>query len=363
MCAYQLSHFIKCQNFLECLILQKTLWLRNTTSFRTCSSHPTTHKILFTQEFSVSPFANLKIDCNFNLALQPLSVNKYINQDRIIINTFCHKTVDAPIINYQQNGDEIAISSSGTSADCLCIVEAPIKANFDIVVDGDGCVSAGSFENDFLKIKTHFGNVEVDKLQSGDVEIVSLFGDVICKRNTQATSILLKTKTGKIKTDKLQGKKLIIETESGDVTTEASYCDSSCFKSKTGNFYLQNVHKTCEIAVEDGYVSLMVFDGKLNLVLKRGKADVLLSRILEDSIVSVEEEGCLNLKIVENCFDSTGFRIETKNLKNSTTFDCIEDDNVVVIKSKLEQENVVNVKCKDVTVEKITVSDLFRLLK
>lgn len=264
----------------------------------------------------------------------------------------------------QQNGDEIAIRSSGASVDGLCvIVEAPIKANFDVVVGGDGCVSVGGFENDFLKVQTNRGNVEIEKLQSGVVEVVSFGGDVICKRNTQASVICLKTQSGSIKTDKLQGKKLVVETASGDVATQASYCDSSSFKSKSGNFYLQNVHKTCEIEVEDGYVSLMVFDGQLGLSLKRGKVDVVLSRILGDSKVCIEEEGCLNLKIVESCFDGTSFRFETSDFKNNGSFDCSKDGGVFVIKSKLKQENVVNVSCKEVSVETISVLDLFRLLK
>lgn len=338
-------------------------YLRSATLILKPPARHTAYKPPFTQEFTVSPFSNLKIECNFNVALQPLSVSKYMNQDRVIINTLCHKTSDVPTVDCQQNGDEIAIKSNGNSTGLCVIVEAPIKANFDVVVGGDGCVSVGSFENDFLNVQTTKGNIELEKFQSGDVNIVSVTGDVICKRNTQATQIRLKTKSGSIRADKLQGKQLVVETESGDVTTQASYCDSSCFRSKTGNFYLQNVHKTCEIDVEDGFVSLLVFDGTLGLNLKRGKVDVVLSRILGDSRICVEEEGCLSLKIVESCFDGTAFRFETSDLKNNGGFDLCEDGGFFAINPKLKQENVVNVNCKEVNVERISVLELFRLLK
>lgn len=346
-------------------IIRKIFSSHNTTRTLRCFA---TYKPPFTQEFHVNPFSNLKINGNFNIALQPLNINKHINQDRVIVNMICHKTaIEPPAIDCQQHGNEITIESgSGENhSDCLCVVEAPLKANFDVVTNAGGCVSVGSFENDYLKIKTDAGRVELDKFQSGDIFVSTVSGDVSCKKNTQAVNIRLKTSSGHIKTDKLQGKTLEIATDSGSVTTQASYCDRSSFKTKTGNFYLQNVHKTCEICVaEDGYVSLMVFDGTLELLLKRGRADVLLSRILSDSTVSIQEAGNLNLKVVESCFDDTSFVIETADFKNSVKFDdCVRRDGVVEIRSRLKQANVVNVSCSQVNIENVSVLDLFRLLK
>lgn len=345
------------------IIIRKLFLFRNVISVLQPITRFKTYKAPFTEEFLVNPFSNLKIDCNFNIALQSLNVNKYINQDRVVINTICHKTTEIPVIDCEQIGDEITIKSSGVFADCLCIIEAPLKANFDVQLTGAGCVNVGSFENDYLRIKTESGNVELDKFQSGDITVATLSGDITCKKNTQAANISLKTKTGKIKTGKLQGRNLEIETDSGNVLTQASYCDNSCFRSRNGSFYLQNVHKSCKIFVEEGYVSLMVFDGVLELFLKSGKADLLLSRILGDSTICIEKEGILNLKIVDSCFDFTAFKFKTNEFKSSAKIDFFKNDNDFVIKPKSQQDNIVHINCDNVNVENVTVLELFRLLK
>lgn len=309
----------------------------------------------------MSPFCDLNIGCNFNVALQPLSVSKHVNQDKVLVSLICQKPIH---VACKQNGNAITINSAGEFVDCLCVVEAPIKANFDVVTIG-GSINVGSFENDFLKVHTDVGNVEIDKFQSADFDVFSGAGDVTCKTNVQAMNICLQTKSGNIRADKLQGRNLKIATDSGCVTTQASYCDESAFSTKTGRFYLQNAHKNCKIVIEEtGYLSLVVFDGKLEAVLNSGTADVFLSRILADSFVSIKEGGVLNLKVVENCFDNTAFRIETKTFETNLR-DYAKQLNVFVVEPKQRQEHVFNVACRDgcVTIEQATVLDLFRLLK
>lgn len=243
----------------------------------------------------------------------------------------------------------------------MCIVEAPIKANFDVVVKG-GCVNVGSFENDYLRIRSDSGNVVVDRFLSDDFNVATVTGDVICKKNTQAMNIQLSTKSGNIKTDKLQGRNLKIFTDTGTVTTQASYCDESLFLSKNGgSLCLHNVHKNCQIVVENGgHVNLVVFDGKLELILKNGSANVLLSRILDNSSISIQN-GELNLKIVETCFDITSFNVEAKEV-HCNEIDSFRDGRA---NAKLKEENVVNVICRDgcVNIENTTVLELFQLLK
>lgn len=303
--------------------------------------------------------------CNFNVAVQPLSVDKYVNQDRVIVNVLCHRSPVVPDVDCSQEGDEIYIGSCGDYSDCLCIIEAPIKANIDVEAR-EGCVNVGSFENDRLRVRTEGGNVDVDKFQSDDFEVATGTGDVTCRKNTQAMNIKISSDSGRIKTDKLQGRNLVVRTESGTVTSHASYCDSSLFETETGNFYLQNVHKNCRINIrKNGNVSLLVFDGTLQLNMEKGTAEVLFSRILGDSSIVIKENGSLVMKVVDSCFDETTFKIATKDCAINGQFDILRKEDSFVIRPNVKQGNVLDVVCTkgSVVVENTTMMELFRLLK
>lgn len=319
-----------------------------------------------TQEFTVSPFCNLKVQCRFNIVIQPLNVMKYYNQDKVIINMLCSKSTHNPIVKFAQNDNNIDIFSTDANPDCLCLIEAPVKANIE-VASKEGSVSIGSFENDYIKVESTSGNVTVDKFQGDTISITTIDGNITCEKNTQAANINLTTGSGTIKTAKLQGLNLTITTDSGNVTTQASYCDNTAFKSNRGNLQLNSVHKNCKIHVEGkGNVNLTGFDGILEMVTRDGSVNILLSRITGDSSIVMENEGLLTLMISESCQDDTQFNIAAK--------DCSVDDkfivekcspNLLLLKPKINADHMVSVDCKNslVNIKSTTILEMFQLLK
>lgn len=87
----------------------------------------------FRQEYTVSPYSNVEVNCPFNVRIQPLNVYEQSNQDKVIINLLNTNKTPLPILHCTQTENNIRIFNSDSPEDehCLCIIDAPIKASMD----------------------------------------------------------------------------------------------------------------------------------------------------------------------------------------------------------------------------------------
>lgn len=115
------------------------------------------------------------------------------------------------------------------------------------------------------------------------------------------------------------------------------------------------------------YLFSVRFDGELELVMTEGNAEITLSRITNDSVIVIEKNGNLTLKVAEECNNHTAFRIASNDYFIDTKFNVEnqQSDGLVLIKPKLETKNNVLIDCRNsrVKIETANFLDMFNLNK
>lgn len=93
--------------------------------FRKCS-----YLSSFRQEFTVSPFCSIDVNCPFNVRIQPLNVFEQGSQDKVIVNLLNDNKLLAPSLYCAQTENNIRIFSNNTEHENnLCVIDAPVKAS------------------------------------------------------------------------------------------------------------------------------------------------------------------------------------------------------------------------------------------
>lgn len=85
----------------------------------------------FRQEYTVSPYSNVQVNCPFNVRIRPLNVFEQGDQDKVIVNLLSNVKSPLPILHCTQTENCIKIFNSGTAKETgtLCVIDAPIKAS------------------------------------------------------------------------------------------------------------------------------------------------------------------------------------------------------------------------------------------
>lgn len=111
----------------------------------------------------------------------------------------------------------------------------------------------------------------------------------------------------------------------------------------------------------------MSFDGALELVINQGVADILLSRITDDSVIQINQDGFLTLKVSEECQNHTAIRMIPRDFTTEGDFIVEEQqqEGLVLIKPKLDVQHNLLIDCKHGSIKIKTANflDIFNLNK
>lgn len=101
--------------------------------------------------------------------------------------------------------------------------------------------------------------------------------------------------------------------------------------------------------------------------MNQGAAEVLISRIIDDSVIHIEGDGVLILKMAEECQNHTAVRLISKDYMTIGNFNVEEcqTEGFVLFKPKLEIKNNLLIDCKhsNVNIKSADFLDMFNLTK
>ncbi|XP_060528137.1 uncharacterized protein LOC132703089 [Cylas formicarius] len=309
------------------------------------------------KEFNVSTFCNINVDLSCNITIKPLNVHKYQNQDRLIIqaNTKCidlikHKAEanNVNVFDYEDNTD--------LENDILCTLRVPSKANLNI--KGKKDIHIGYFLCDNVHIESLGGNISVEKFEGQRIDILARYGNINIDKQIQAAQITMRANKGYVSSGKLQALQSHLEICEGDLYIDSCYSDSCTFIVEKGNMHLHNVHRHCNIKIDKGQLILAGFDGQLSAIINSGSADIHLSRINGTSTLTVSDK--IELKVSEECLQSTRFEINCNEISNNTDQVLIRNGNKssLVPEGEVKASMLVNCPRGYVNVQRTTWKDM-----
>lgn len=106
--------------------------------------------------------------------------------------------------------------------------------------------------------------------------------------------------------DKVLGDNVTVLTEEGGISVNSCYSQSSSFTTKTGDLNLQNVHRNCEINVEErSNLTMSGFNGNLLVTLNSGSIDLQLAELHGESVILANNSADIDLKLGEEVTSNT----------------------------------------------------------
>ena len=126
---------------------------------------------------------------------------------------------------------------------------------------------------------------------------ITSYGSLINKR-TVFQSIHLENVLG--------GETLTVLSEEGSVSINSCYSQSSSITTKSGDLTLQNVHRNCEINVEEhSNVVMSGFNGNLLVTMNSGSVDLQIAELHGESVILANHAADIELKLGEEVTNST----------------------------------------------------------
>lgn len=271
-------------------------------------SAPRMRKYLFEKSLGVKSFGgSLWASSAFPLRITPVGSLEYPNLDRAFLRLTCPLESgeglgrDGAKVNYKVEGHKLSVSNenisypvseTGEGEEAIKQeVQIPMVYNVNASTTGNSSIKVKDLiESLYCHIKSESGNITASRIKTGNLNIESVSGDVLCEGAIQGT-VKVNTDSGNVIGDKrFVGPSLDIHTESGDIRVASCYSDTSKFCTNKGSMNLRNIHNVTYIGVYDqGDVKVTGLDGDANIFVKKGDVDCHISQIRSESRIHVEE--------------------------------------------------------------------------
>lgn len=106
--------------------------------------------------------------------------------------------------------------------------------------------------------------------------------------------------------DKVLGDTLSVQSNTGNVSINSCYSQSSKICSSSGNLTLRNVHRNCEISITDeANLEMTGFNGNLVLTMNAGTANLQISELHGESVIVANNATDISLNLADGVVQST----------------------------------------------------------
>ncbi|XP_062535020.1 uncharacterized protein LOC134204208 [Armigeres subalbatus] len=265
----------------------------------------------------VDPYSKIKIRCNCALKIVPYDLLDC--PDSNLLKASLSSAQDHHL-NVEVNGNEVSITDSNPSVTpASCILEVPIKADLEVVNNGSTAVS--DLYSDEIRVESG-GNVDAKNLRSTLIDLRSSDGNISCAGITLAQIVkVVTTGKGNVVLDKLQGGEVEVETNAGDITVNSSYSNNCSFRTGQGNLLLKSVHKNCQVVSSGpGNFIMNGFYGTLNANVASREITLQLSETVGECFVTARSATIVDLAISDTVLQSTDVHIKCEHLEVDPEF-------------------------------------------
>nr|XP_019528229.2 uncharacterized protein LOC109400204 [Aedes albopictus] len=260
----------------------------------------------------VDPYSKIKIRCNCALKILPYDLLDC--PDSNLLKASLNSANDHNL-SVNIDGNEVSITDSNApSSPVSCILEVPVKADLEVVNNGSTAVS--DLYSDEIRIESG-GNVETRNLRCTLVDLRSSDGNISCAGTTLAQIIkVVTTGTGNVTLDKLQGGEVEVETNAGDISVNSSYSNNSSFRTGEGNLLLKSIHKNCQVVSNGpGRFVMNGFYGTLNADVASREVSLQLSETVGDCTVNARSATAVDLAVSDTVLENTEVHIACEQLE------------------------------------------------
>ncbi|XP_055641761.1 uncharacterized protein LOC129778713 [Toxorhynchites rutilus septentrionalis] len=259
---------------------------------------------------TVEPYSKIRIRCNCNLDIVPYDLIDCPDSNLLKF------TADNASfgVNIDVNGREVNIvDNNNGSSKANCTLEIPVQADLDIVNAGDTYVS--NLYSDNIRIEAE-GNIVTKCLRNTTIDLRSSNGNISCEGITLAQTIkVVTTGRGEILLDKLQGGEVEAETNYGNIHVNSSYSNRSRFSTQNGDLILKNIHKLCQVkSCGPGKLIMNGFYGTLEAEVASQEVALQLSETLGESSVIAKSAENFDLAISDIVSENAEICIECDHL-------------------------------------------------
>ncbi|XP_065570567.1 uncharacterized protein LOC136033662 isoform X2 [Artemia franciscana] len=152
--------------------------------------------------------------------------------------------------NIQQNMDgesDIVIEKTGKNEKIF--IKVPVKYGLEAKLVDSASLTVSGLETDKVNLESEKGNITLKNLRAEKISAISHGGNISCHGVTQGSINLETTCKGSIEGKRFQGPKVVVKTDSGDISVQSTYSDSSFFETKYGSMNLKNLHRQAKVNV------------------------------------------------------------------------------------------------------------------
>lgn len=106
--------------------------------------------------------------------------------------------------------------------------------------------------------------------------------------------------------DKVLGDFMSVQSDEGKISINSCYSMSSKIRTKTGDLNLKNVHKNCEVSVEEeANLTMSGFNGNLLVTINKGYVDLQIAELHGESVILANNATDMDLKLGEEVCTNT----------------------------------------------------------
>ncbi|EAT42410.1 AAEL006059-PA [Aedes aegypti] len=260
----------------------------------------------------VDPYSKIKIRCNCALKIVPYDLLDCPDSNLLKASVNSEKDHN---LNVEISGNEVSISdSSAPSSPVSCILEIPIKADLEVLNNGSTAVF--DLYSDEIRIESG-GNVDTKNLRCTLIDLRSADGNISCAGTTLAQIIKVVTSgTGNVALEKLQGGEVEVESNEGDISVTSSYSNNSSFRTNGGNLLLKSIHKNCQVVSNGpGKFVMNGFYGTLNANAASREVSLQLSETVGECTVTARSATTVDLAISDTVLENTEVHVTCDQLE------------------------------------------------
>ncbi|XP_077289020.1 protein FAM185A [Arctopsyche grandis] len=256
-------------------------------------------QIIKTFDKTVDPYSKIYLETPMNVKITPVDLLDHPDGNKLLVSLYSRAAESSTDFTIKQTAKRVDVIGKKIlpDADAVCVIQAPIRASFDIEAKGKSCISVSNMHSDDCILKSDSGMVLVKNIRGKNVKIRSKEGLVFCNGTVLAEKIDIRTDAN-VTCSHLRSNDLKIVTNVGDISTDSCYSDESHFMTMIGSLRLGSVHRNCSVEVlERGDLTLTGFDGTIKAILKRGNVHLQASRLHDKNSIFIHEAGTVDVYI------------------------------------------------------------------